>query len=219
VDESQEVASTARDEGQEVASAAAEEGREVALEAAGEGREVVDAARQDALELTGAAREQLSEISQEVVDQGRGLLEETRTQLEEQANTQVEQLARALRSFGSETQALAEGRTSEAGGLPGYLENVSGRLERWADDLETRGVDGLVDDVKAFARRRPGVFLLGATALGFGVGRLIRAKSDDEDGGEVEEVVPARRVVRQVRTTRRVPVASGARQRGRAGVR
>jgi len=219
MDESQEMASMARDEGEEVASAAAEEGRQVASEAASEGREVVQSARQDALELAGTAKEQVSEISQDVVDQGRGLLEETRTQLEDQANTQVEQLAQTLRRFGSQTQALAEGRTSEAGGLPGYLENVSGRLDGWAEDLEVRGVDGLVDDVKAFARRRPGVFLLGATAVGFGVGRLIRANSDDGDGDEVAEVLPAKRVVRQVRTTRRVPVAAGTRQRGRAGVR
>lgn len=218
-DESQEVASAAMDEGEEVASAAAEEGRQVASQAADEGKEVVETARRDALELASTAKEQVSDISREVVEQGRGLLEETRTQLEDQANTQVEQLAQTLRRFGSETQALAEGRTSEAGELPGYLENVSGRLEGWADDLEARGVEGLVEGVKTFARRRPAVFLLGATAVGFGVGRLIRAKSEDSESEEYEEVLPAKRVVRQVRTTRRVPVAPGTRQRGRAGVR
>ncbi len=201
----------ATDQGQEVASAAADEGRQVASEAASEGMEVVEAARQDARGLAGTAREQVSELSQEVVEQGRGLLEETRTQLETQANTQVEQLAQTLRRLGAETQALAEGRPSEAGGLPGYLENVSGRLEGWADDLEVRGVDGLVDDLKTFARRRPGVFLLGATAVGFGVGRLVRAKSDSEDDSELEELPPARGA-RPVRARRQVN-ATGARQR------
>lgn len=217
MDEGQEVASTAMDEGEEVASAATDEGREVASEAARAGTEVVEAARRDARELADTAREQVSELSQEVVAQGQGLLEETRTQLESQANTQVEQLAQNLRRLGAQTQALAEGRPSEAGGLPGYLENVSGRLEGWADDLEVRGVDGLIDDVKTFARRRPGVFLLGATAVGFGVGRLVRAKSDE--GDDEEEVLPAERVVRQARTTKRVAVAPGTRPRGRAGAR
>ncbi len=216
MDESQEMASVAMDEGNEVAGAAAEESRQVASQAASQGMEVVEAARQDARELAGSAKEQVSEISQEVVDQGRGLLEETRAQVEDQANTQVEQLAQTLRRFGAETQALAEGRSSEAGDLPGYLENVSGRLEGWADDLEARGVDGLVEDLKSFARRRPGVFLLGATAVGFGVGRLIRAKSDDGDD-DVEELPPAT-VARPVRR-RPVAVTPVTRQRGRAGVR
>lgn len=207
----------AMEEGQEVASTAVDEGREVASEAASRGMEVVGAARQDARELAGTAKEQVSEVSQELMDQGRGLLEETRTQLEDQANTQVEQLAQTLRRFGTETRALAEGRPSEAGDFPGYLENVSGRLEGWADDLEARGVDGLVEEVKFFARRRPGVFLLGAAAVGFGVGRLIRAKSDE--GDEAEEPPPAR----AARPVRRRPVAVApvvvTRQRGRAGVR
>ncbi len=214
--EGQEVASTAMDEGEEVASAATDEGREVASEAASAGSEVVEAARQDARELAGTAKEQVSEISQEVVEQGRGLLEETRSQLEGQADTQVEQLAQNLRRLGAETRALAEGRPDEAGGLPGYLENVSGRLEGWADDLEVRGVEGLVDDVKAFARRRPGVFLLGATAVGFGVGRLVRAKSDE--GDDVEEVPPATVAV-SARVRRPAGVTTATRRRGRAGVR
>jgi vacuolar-type H+-ATPase subunit H len=214
--ESQEMASLARDQGEEVASAAAEEGRQVASEAARQSLEVVESARRDARELAGTAKEQVSEVSQEVVAQGRGLLEETRTQLESQATTQVEQLAQTLRRFGAETQALAEGRPSEAGELPGYLENVSGRLEGWADDLEVRSVDGLVDDVKAFARRRPGVFLLGAAAVGFGVGRLIRAQSDD--GEDAEEPLPVRARRPASRSRAAVP-AAGGRQLGRAGVR
>jgi polyhydroxyalkanoate synthesis regulator phasin len=220
MDESQEMASMAMDGGEEVASAAADEGREVASEAARAGRETAEAARRDARELADTAKEQVSEISQEVVDQGRGLLEETRTQLEDQANTQVEQLAQTVRRLGAQTQALAEGRTSEAGGLPGYLENVSGRLEGWADDLEVRGVDGLVDDLKTFARRRPGVFLLGATAVGFGVGRLVRAQSDDDqsdEGYDVEELPPAR--VAPARSRRTGGATAATRRRGRAGVR
>nr|MDQ3575433.1 hypothetical protein [Actinomycetota bacterium] len=140
--------------------------------------------------------------SQEVVAHGRGLLEETRTQLEEQAGTQMEQLAQSMRQFASQAGALADGRPDEAGPLPGYARDVAERLDGWADDIDARGLDGLVDDVKAFARRRPGVFLLGATAVGFGVGRLVRAKSDTGDEGDDAPELPPANVARAARGTR-----------------
>ncbi|MDP8991680.1 MAG: hypothetical protein M3N31_01270 [Actinomycetota bacterium] len=200
----EEAASAAVEEGQEVASAAADEGREVASEALGEGQEVVEAARQDAAEVAEMAKEEASEVQQEVVMHGRGLLEETRSQLEEQAQTQVAQLAQALRQYGSQAEALADGRPSQAGPLPAYIRDASSRLERWADDIDARGVDGLLYDVQAFARRRPGVFLLGAAAAGFGIGRLIRARSSDD--GEAPSAAPPQQVqggATTVRTVRR----------------
>lgn len=152
-----------------------------------------------------------------MVAQGLGLVEETRTLLEEQATSQVQQLSTNLRRFSAETQALAEGRPSEPGELPAYLESMAGRLQGVADDLDTRGVEGIVDDVKAFARRRPGVFLLGAAAVGFGAGRLIRAQSDEGDGEE-DPAVPVR-VARPVRASRSTGAVVGRRQPGRAEAR
>lgn len=179
-----ETASTAADAGQEVASAAAEEGQEVASVAADEGQQVVESARQSAQEVAGTAREEVSELSDEVVSEGRGLVEETRSQLEEQAQTQVEDLSQSVRRLGTQARALAEGRPSQAGPLPSYLIDASDRLEQLADDVDARGVEGLLQDLQSFARRRPGVFLLGALAAGFGVGRLVRAQSSDDSEGE-----------------------------------
>jgi hypothetical protein len=44
--------------------------------------------------------------------------------------------------------------------------------------MDQRGVEGVLDDVRSFARRRPGVFLLGAGIAGFAVGRLVRGAKD-----------------------------------------
>ncbi len=203
----QQAASTAVDEGQEVASAAVDEGQEVASAAVDEGQEVVEAARQSAQEVAGTAREEASELSEEVVAEGRGLLDETRTQLEDQAQTQVEELSEVIRRFGNQTLALAEGRPSQAGPLPSYLRDASARLEQWADEVDARGVEGLLQELQSFARRRPGVFLLGAAAAGFGVGRLIRAQASDD--GEPTATPPS--------ATRRraAPAAPAQRQLGR----
>ena len=162
-----------------MASAAAEEGQQVASAAVEEGQQVATAAVTQARDLAGTAREEAAQVGEELSEQARSLLEETRGQLQDQAQTQVERLSETLRRFGAQGQALAEGRPSQAGPLPAYVRDAAGRLEQLADDVDTRGVEGLVDDLQSFARRRPGVFLLGAAAVGFGVGRLIRAKSSD----------------------------------------
>jgi hypothetical protein len=52
------------------------------------------------------------------------------------------------------------------------VQQISGRSRRAATYLEQHGPEGLVSDVQAFARRRPGAFLLGAAAAGFLVARL-----------------------------------------------
>ena len=174
-----DVASSAAEQGQQVASAAAEEGQQVASAAVEEGQQVATAAVTQARDLAGTAREEAAQVGEELSEQARSLLEETRGQLQDQAQTQVERLSETLRRFGAQGQALAEGRPSQAGPLPAYVRDAAGRLEQLADDVDTRGVEGLVDDLQSFARRRPGVFLLGAAAVGFGVGRLIRAKSSD----------------------------------------
>jgi hypothetical protein len=46
--------------------------------------------------------------------------------------------------------------------------------ERLASRLEHGGVDAVMADARAFARRRPGAFLLGAATVGFVAGRLVR---------------------------------------------
>ncbi|GAC1503859.1 MAG: hypothetical protein NVS1B14_09480 [Vulcanimicrobiaceae bacterium] len=53
-------------------------------------------------------------------------------------------------------------------------------MQSFADSLSSRGYDGVMQDVKGLARRRPGLFLLGAAAAGFGVARLARAAASDQ---------------------------------------
>jgi DNA anti-recombination protein RmuC len=186
-DEGREVAATAADEAQETAATAAEQSREVAASAADEGRRVARRAARDARELAGTVSVQAEQVSQEIAEQGRSVVEETTTQLEEQARAQTERLAQALRQLGTEAQALAEGRPADAGTVRDYVSQASerlleaaGRLEGVADDIDSRGLQGVLEDVQRFARRRPGVFLVGAAIAGFGVGRAVRSSGDGE---------------------------------------
>jgi hypothetical protein len=63
-----------------------------------------------------------------------------------------------------------------AQGAPGpaadLLQQASSFIEQFADKLQNREPAELLDEVRSFARRKPGVFLLGAAAAGVLAGRL-----------------------------------------------
>src|SRR2546425_369299 len=82
------------------------------------------------------------------------------------------------------------GRVEEAGAVADYVRRAGDQVCRVADHIERRGVEGVLNDAQDFARRRPGAFLLGCTAAGFAVGRLIRGgavSSGGSDGGAIGE--------------------------------
>jgi hypothetical protein len=85
----------------------------------------------------------------------------------------------------SQVGALAEGRTQDTGQLGPMLDEAQHKLQRYVTSLEDRGPQALVDDVSRFARRRPGVFLLGAGLAGFAIGRVVRGAAAGQDG-EIE---------------------------------
>jgi len=157
----------------------------------------MDVAAGQARRVGATAKEQADQVRGEVVDQARSLGEEARSQLESQANAQARQLADTLSRLGDEATALAEGRPDDADTLRPYLSDAAtavydaaDRVYGLAQDIDERGLSGVLDDLSAFARRRPGAFLLGAAVAGFGVGRAVRAskgESSDSDEHEDEE--------------------------------
>ena len=80
--------------------------------------------------------------------------------------------------------ALADGRPESAGPLAGYLYDAEDQVRRLASRLEQGGPQGVIDDVTRFARRRPGLFLTGAMAAGFLVGRAMRPARPANDRGK-----------------------------------
>ena len=177
----------------DVASEATDEARDVASVASDRASELVHAAKGETRDLAETVRERAGEVTGELVDQGRTVVGETREQLESRASAGAEQLAGAMRDLGEEARALAEGRPEDAPHLSGYVGRAADsfyasadRLYGLAGDVQERGLGGVLDDLQGFARRRPGAFLLGAVALGFGVGRAVKAerqrKAEDDQG-------------------------------------
>lgn len=147
-------------------------------------------ARQEAGGVASDARQQASEVAAEASDQARSLAGEARHAVEDQARGQAHRLAETLDGIGGKLQALAHGEADQAGELTDYVDDLGRRLHGTADRLETKGLDGVIDDVQRFARRRPGMFLASAAAAGFLAGRLARG-TGHANGQESEAAPPA----------------------------
>ncbi len=180
-------AATAKRETKKVASTATGQAKRVKGTAVGQGKAVARTADQDVRELAGTVRDQADQVKGELAGQARELLDETRDQLQFQADVQAGRVAAALSQLGYQAVALASGRPEEAGPLTEYAEQAANWIDMCAAEIEERGLEGIAADVTDFARRRPGVFLAGAAVVGFGVGRLIRSGAVSSDGVQEEE--------------------------------
>ena len=82
-----------------------------------------------------------------------------RTRSGNRPNSGAEHAAQGLRSLAGELQALSQGRPQEAERLAGWVRSGQQRLQQWSDRLDRGGIDGVVQDLTSFARRRPLAFL------------------------------------------------------------
>ena len=175
---------TTQGSGPEGATAVKEQASEAASTAVAKTGEVAGTATEGARQVASEAATQASQLTQEALSSARGLVTEATGSLREQAGQQTERAASGLRSLSDQVRALAEGRPDEAGPAGDYARQAGEKLQQVAERLESGGLEGALSDLQGFARRRPGVFLLGAAAAGFAVGRLVRgAQAANADSG------------------------------------
>lgn len=171
----------------EAASAAATEfppaDRDTHAESA-EDAPVTDRAKEAASKVTGDAADQAKAVAGEARQQVRNVVSQAGDELRHQAQAQNSRAASGLQTLSGQLSALAEGRTEESGPLAGYLDEAQTKVREIAQRLESGGPEGVVDDVTRFARRRPGLFLLGAIGVGFAVGRLVRSGASDANDAD-----------------------------------
>jgi hypothetical protein len=140
-----------------------------------EAANVKDTAAQAGSQVASTAADQAREVAAETQRQAKDLLDQGRAQLKDQTITQQQKAAQGLTSLAQELRGLAVGTSS---GAPGpardLLQQASGVVETLAGKLQNREPAQLLDEVRAFARRKPGMFLLGAAAAGVLAGRLTR---------------------------------------------
>jgi hypothetical protein len=154
---------SASDRAQQVTGTAADEGRHVA----------------------GAARDEAAKVASEAKGQAKNLFSEATTQVDEQSRVQKDRLAETLRSFGDDLDSMAGDRSGLAADL---TQQVAQRSRDLSTRLGSKEPQEILQDVRSFARRKPGLFLLGSLTAGVVAGRLLRGaqeaqRSDGADAG------------------------------------
>jgi gas vesicle protein len=173
-------------------SGAKETAKQTATASKEQAQQVAETASEGAKRVASEASRQAGELTSQATDQARQAIQQATSQLKEQADGQTQRAASSMRTLSDQLSALTTGRPDEAGAVGDYARQAGDKLQELAGRLETRGLDGVVEDLQRFARRRPGVFLAGAGMAGFVVGRLVRgAKSEQSseptDGGAVPQ--------------------------------
>lgn len=147
-----------------------------------EASKVAGSAKEEASKVAGTAREEVQHTVGQAKRQAQDLLRQSQSELSSQAGSQQERLASGLRSFSTEINQMAEGKAPEE---PGVATNVARWASQVADDagrwLEDRDPSAVLDEVKRYARRSPGTFMLIAGGLGLAVGRVARSLKDSSD--------------------------------------
>jgi len=139
-----------------------------------EGQDLAQRAAGSTGQVAQTAKEEAKAVVQEATTEARDLAGQARTEVKAKFDDQRQRLSGALRTSGQEFAQFA--RSEEQSPLTKELARRAGEYAQNVGDYLDRADTGRVlNDVRSFARRRPGAFLLIATIGGVVVGRLTRS--------------------------------------------
>ena len=142
--------------------------------------EVADTAQQAGAQVAGTVKEQAGQVTEEAKHQAKQLLSQAQTELSDQAASTQQRVSEGLHALADELTGMA--RKSEQDGVATDLaRQAADRARTAAGWLADRDPGSLLNEVRSFARRKPGTYL--ALALGAGVvaGRLTRGLTAPTD--------------------------------------
>lgn len=146
--------------------------------AADQAANVGDTAAHAAGQVADLTKDEVGKVAAETKKQAKDLLTDARSQLTEQAGEQQARVADGLRSISDELTQMAT--ASDADGVATDLvrqaASRAGSVATWLDD---RDPGSLLDEVRSYARRKPGTFIALAAAAGILAGRLTRSVASD----------------------------------------
>jgi hypothetical protein len=148
-----------------------------------EARNVGQTAKQAGSQVASTAADQARTVVAEAQQQAQGLVQQGRTQVRQQVVSQQQKAGQSLASLAEQLRGMVEGNAPAPGPARDLLQQGASRVEEFATMLQNREPGDLLDDVRSFARRRPGAFLLGAALAGVLAGRLTSGvKAAHSDG-------------------------------------
>jgi hypothetical protein len=175
--------------------------------------DATQAAKQASSDVASTATDKAKDVAQEAKRQARDLAGEARDQLSGRMGEQQHNLISNVRSLAEELEAMARGEISPSGsdGVAHELVSQAGdRARGLAEWLDGREPGELLDELRSFARRRPGTFLIGATLAGVVAGRLTRgvvaSHTEDSSSGQAPSATGYRTSTEPLATEQTTPL-------------
>jgi hypothetical protein len=144
---------------------------------------VVQDTKDSTTRVASTAKDETRRVAVEAKQQAQNLFQQVRGQLTEQSTAQQHRAAEGLRTMAEQLDSMARG-SEQSGVLKDLTQQAAERAQAAAGWLEAREPGDIIDEVRRYARSKPGVFLAAAGTLGFVGGRLTRGISGDSAGGK-----------------------------------
>ncbi|MER8010239.1 hypothetical protein [Streptomyces sp. NPDC094149] len=168
---------------------------------AGRLRETGDTAKTEATATADQAKQAAGQIKETVAEQGKAVvgearhqagraLDDLRSRTVAEAEEQARRAAGVLRQWSDDIGGLADHAPGDSPARS-LAAQISDSGHRAAGYLEKQGVDGVLTDLRHFARRRPGAFLGGALLAGLAVGRLAKVAGKAGQSSSGQRSLPA----------------------------
>lgn len=155
-----------------------DEAASVAGHAAGEAKNVAETAKTEA-----------AHVAAEVKTNARDLLYQAKADLTDQAGAQQQKAAEGIRTISTQLHTMADA-SDQPGVASDLVRQAAERSQSVASWLENRDPGSLLEEVKSFARQRPGTFLLAAAGAGMLAGRLGRSLQAGAPGAQQQPSKP-----------------------------
>lgn len=133
--------------------------------------------------VAGVAKDQAAQVAGQTKREAKDLLNQGRSQIKDQTSQQQRKVAEGVRSLSDELRGMAD--QAPSGTASDIVQEVARRAGDVAQWLEREPTE-VLEDLKGFARRRPGAFLAIALGAGLVAGRLgrgLQAEHSDQQQG------------------------------------
>jgi hypothetical protein len=134
---------------------------------------ITDTTKQAGAQVADTVRDQAGHVAEETKHQAKQLLSQAQTELSDQAAVTQQRVSEGLHALADELTGMAK-NSEQDGPATDLARQAADKAREAAGWLGDRDPGSLLDEVRSFARRKPGTYL--ALALGAGVlaGRLTR---------------------------------------------
>ena len=156
------------------------------------GNQATEQAKQQSQQLAHQARQQASNLASRTTEQAKSQLANQK----HSASQRLTPVQSALRESAQQLRNQGQGQVGD------YAEKAADQVERFSTYLRQTEVDEIMEEVRGFARRRPGLFLGSAAAVGFFATRFLKSSSEEASSAGYGYSAPS--------TTGRTAVSYGA---------